>query len=396
MSFEIGSVIIQTLINHGFEAYFVGGAVRDSILGIEVDDIDIATSAPPEKVIEIFPKTIPVGIEHGTVIVRMRHLSFEVTTFRREGKYLDYRHPSSVDFVTSINEDLMRRDFTINAMALTIDGKLVDPFDGQVDLKRRVLRTVGEPNERFQEDPLRMMRGVRFISSLGFTLDECTKKSILGNNQLLENIAIERITVEFEKMLMGKFYTMAFQELVNSKLYQFLPGSMPAEGLIAFGSLEILQNITIEERWSLLLYKCQIRQLDHFLKQWKLPRQKLKKIISITNLINEKEINEINPWFVYKEGLDSAISFSKLKNILNQTEHSNEIIQEIGDKLSITNRRELAVNGTDLMQWINRKPGPWIEQLLEEIEKLVITKELPNERGGIKQWVTQRNLLEAD
>lgn len=396
MSFEIGAVIIKKLNEYGYDAYFVGGAVRDSFLGRAIDDIDIATAAPPEKVIEIFPKTIPVGIEHGTVIVRMEHLSFEVTTFRREGNYQDFRHPSSVDFISSITEDLKRRDFTINAMAQTIDGEIIDPFDGQADLTRKLIKTVGSPDERFQEDPLRIMRGIRFISMLGFSLDESTRDSIINNKAFLTNIAIERLTVEFEKMLLGESLTKAIQELVHTEVYRYLPGLVNRDGLINFGNNKIPTSCTIEERWGLLCYFCHDDYPLSFLKKWKLPNQKIKKIINYTILLNGENLKDINAWFVYKEGLETTLAFRRLKAVLNQTGVSDHEIKEIYEGLSIKSRHEMNIDGNDLIKWCDRHPGPWIEQILAEIEKLIVNRQLFNEKAAIKEWVMWRSQSEVD
>jgi tRNA nucleotidyltransferase (CCA-adding enzyme) len=167
--------IIKQLKAHGHEAYFVGGAVRDFLLRRPIGDVDIATSALPEEVMRIFPKTIGVGVEHGTVMVLHEGTPYEVTTFRTEGKYEDYRRPESVTFVRSLHEDLKRRDFTMNAIAMNEHGQMIDPFAGQEAIKRKMIQTVGDAKARFSEDALRMMRALRFVSQLGFYLSEETK-----------------------------------------------------------------------------------------------------------------------------------------------------------------------------------------------------------------------------
>lgn len=158
--------IIEQIQKHGFEAYAVGGCVRDSLLGRTPDDWDITTSAKPQEVKAIFPRTIDTGIEHGTVTVMMGKEGFEVTTYRIDGAYLDGRHPESVEFSSNLVEDLKRRDFTINAMAYNEQQGLVDVFEGIEDMQRKVIRCVGNPKERFGEDALRMMRAIRFRHSL--------------------------------------------------------------------------------------------------------------------------------------------------------------------------------------------------------------------------------------
>ena len=163
--------VLQRLEDAGFEAYFVGGSVRDVLLDRHVHDIDITTSAYPEEVKELFEKSIDTGIKHGTVTVLYEGESYEITTFRTESGYQDFRRPDHVTFVQNLDEDLKRRDFTINALAMDIRGQIIDPFNGVEDLKKRVIRAVGNPETRFHEDGRRMMRAVRFMSQLEFKLE---------------------------------------------------------------------------------------------------------------------------------------------------------------------------------------------------------------------------------
>lgn len=195
--------IIHTLQQHGFEAYAVGGCVRDSILGRIPDDWDITTSATPEETKALFARTFDTGIEHGTITVLLDKEGFEVTTYRVDGKYEDCRHPSEVTFTRCLTEDLLRRDFTINAMAYNDKDGLVDIFGGMADLYEKRIRCVGNAKERFGEDALRILRAVRFASQLNFEIEEETKKGILELSPTLANISAERIQVELIKMLIS-------------------------------------------------------------------------------------------------------------------------------------------------------------------------------------------------
>src|SRR5699024_1116338 len=164
--------VLNKIIEAYFESYFVGGSVRDHLLNLEVNDVDIATSALPHEIKQIFKRTVDVGIEHGTVLVLYNDESYEITTFRTESTYKDFRRPDSVTFVRSLREDLKRRDFTMNAIAVDIDGHVFDPYEGIKDLKAEIIRAVGNPHERFREDALRMMRAVRFAAQLDFEIEE--------------------------------------------------------------------------------------------------------------------------------------------------------------------------------------------------------------------------------
>ena len=193
--------IIETLETAGYEAYVVGGCVRDMILGREPKDWDITTSAKPEEVKSLFRRTIDTGIEHGTVTVMVGKIGYEVTTYRMDGKYADHRHPDEVIFTPSLEEDLKRRDFTINAMAYNPKTGLVDLYGGKEDIRDHIIRAVGNPEERFDEDALRMLRGVRFAGQLGFDIEDKTLAAISEKASTITYTSAERIQVELVKLL---------------------------------------------------------------------------------------------------------------------------------------------------------------------------------------------------
>ena len=196
--------IIRELMAHGFEAYAVGGCVRDSVLGREPEDWDITTSAKPEQVKQIFHRTVDTGIEHGTVTVLIDKEAYEVTTYRVDGEYEDHRHPKEVTFTASLEEDLKRRDFTINAMAYNPQTGLVDIFEGIDDLNKKIIRCVGNPRERFDEDALRILRAIRFSAQLGFEIDNMTKEAMTEKAETLRDVSAERIRIELVKLLVSK------------------------------------------------------------------------------------------------------------------------------------------------------------------------------------------------
>ncbi|MBD8497589.1 CCA tRNA nucleotidyltransferase [Paenibacillus sp. CAU 1523] len=195
--------IIRAIEQQGHQAYMVGGCVRDTILDRPIHDIDIATSAAPEQVCEWFERVIPTGLQHGTVTVVTKRGTYEVTTFRREGGYVDNRRPASVEFITDVTEDLRRRDFTMNAMAVDADGMLLDPFDGQVDLQAHRVRTVGHAEERFSEDALRMLRALRFASVLQMRIAKGTWRALVKLRAGLAPVAMERVREELWKLTAG-------------------------------------------------------------------------------------------------------------------------------------------------------------------------------------------------
>lgn len=195
--------IIKTLQDNGFEGYSVGGCVRDVMLDRIPMDWDITTSAKPEEVKALFVRTIDTGIQHGTVTVLMNGVGYEVTTYRVDGEYVDHRHPKEVNFTSNLVEDLKRRDFTINAMAYNDESGVIDCFEGQEDLEKKVVRAVGNPLDRFDEDALRMLRAVRFAAQLDFQIEEETKNAITEKAETLSHVSAERIRVELEKLIKG-------------------------------------------------------------------------------------------------------------------------------------------------------------------------------------------------
>lgn len=198
--------VVERLERYGYEAYVVGGCVRDSLLGRCPKDWDVCTNALPEEVLRVFRRfhVIKTGLQHGTVTVMADHQPVEVTTFRIDGNYTDNRHPDSVNFVSRVEEDLARRDFTINAMAYNPTRGLVDAFDGRADLRARIIRCVGEPDARFNEDGLRILRALRFAARYNFGIETETAFSIHRNRHLLENVSVERIFSELKGILIGE------------------------------------------------------------------------------------------------------------------------------------------------------------------------------------------------
>lgn len=204
--FQKALPILEKIKNKNYEVYFVGGSVRDVLLNRPIHDVDIATSAYPQEIKTIFSRTVDVGIEHGTVLVLNGDDGYEVTTFRTEDVYVDFRRPSHVNFVRSLNEDLKRRDFTINALALTDKGEIIDLFHGIEDLNQKVLRAVGVAKERFREDALRILRGFRFAAHLDFIIEKETLEAMKESSSLLEKISIERSFIELDKLLTSPFW----------------------------------------------------------------------------------------------------------------------------------------------------------------------------------------------
>lgn len=381
--------ILNELEQSGYEAYFVGGAVRDNLLGKPVGDIDIATSATPEQVQALFEKVIPVGLEHGTVVVRYNHNSYEVTTFRVDGEYVDFRHPETVKFVTSIEEDLSRRDFTMNAIAMDKTGVLIDPFDGQLAIQRGEITTVGVAEERFEEDPLRMMRALRFVSQLSFTLDETTFNAVVKLKKLMQHISIERITVEFEKLFKGRDANKAWHLLIKSGLHKYLPIFKERDELVeACKDLHWRPLGDIAEAIAIFLLINPSVEVDHWVKQWKLSNKMKRKILSLLNAWTSYQTNNLK-WTLYKLGEDHLAAFYRIVQIIdNESSLKLESMKEIHKHLPIQSRADLELDGNDIKSWFSsHRPGPWIQSFLTSVEELVVNGELNNQKDAIKERV---------
>ena len=214
---------LDVLIENGYEAYLVGGCVRNWLMGVKPHDFDITTNALPEQIMQCFDgyRTIETGIKHGTITVIIDGESLEITTYRADGEYLDNRRPESVEFVSDLSQDLSRRDFTMNAIAYS-NGKLVDLFDGAEDIQNGLIRCVGNPEKRFDEDALRIMRALRFSATLGFKIEPETAKAIMNKCGLLKNISAERIYIELKKLICGDFAAQVLSKFA-SVICQIIP-----------------------------------------------------------------------------------------------------------------------------------------------------------------------------
>ncbi|QTM99635.1 CCA tRNA nucleotidyltransferase [Sediminibacillus dalangtanensis] len=386
-AFSNGKNILEKLERHGYSAFFVGGAVRDFLIGRPIGDIDITTSAKPEQVKEVFPKVIPVGIEHGTVIVRHNGESFEVTTFRVEEGYSDFRHPDEVEFVDDLEKDLARRDFTMNAIAMDKQGKVIDPYYGRKSIKNKMIRTVGNPSERFSEDPLRMLRALRFASQLDFQLDSETFSALADGAVMIKEISTERITGELEKLFAGPYVSKGVELLRRSNLVDCLPVFKENRRLqdslrqvkVPFGQLS--------ELICMLVYWDKQVTISEWTKAWKLSNRTKKEAEQLYEAISYSRKKQIDAWLVYQlpsHLLDSFIRLHTTYFSPVRIDYINHLIHS----LPIRQKRDLSVTGKDLIQWFpERKKGPWINQALTSLEKLVVIGELPNQKNVLKEWL---------
>ncbi|MBL0846111.1 CCA tRNA nucleotidyltransferase [Mammaliicoccus fleurettii] len=393
--FEDAKWIIEALENHGHHAYFVGGSVRDYLMDKHISDVDITTSALPEEVESIFDKTLPIGKEHGTIIVLGSGQQFEVTTFRKDGDYVDHRRPTSVQFVTDLYEDVARRDFTMNAIAMDKSYQLHDYFNGLKDINNKIIKAVGTPIDRMEEDALRIMRGVRFQAQTGFNIDDETKEAMSQSAHLLDKIAIERIVVELKEMISGNYVYHIIQTMKDMAIFKYIP---------------FFKNINLEtifipqhsnfELWIASLcyiYHLELSSLNHL----KISNKEKHEIISYYNLFNEFENRNISKVemtsMIYNYGnnkVNKVIQFiyennQSLNIQFHPTIMNTILVNEIYDKLPIYDKSDLSINGQIIMNEFNKNGGPWIKDILNKVEQAVILNKVNNTQNELIEWVRE-------
>ena len=385
MNFNIPSnvqLIIDTFYKNGYEAFMVGGCIRDLLLNKIPTDYDIATSAPPDITQKLFLKTIPTGIKHGTITVIINEIPYEITTYRTEGKYVDNRHPNEVNFVTNIKDDLSRRDFTINAFAYNYNVGLLDYFNGLNDLNSKLIKCVGDPNTRFNEDALRILRAIRFSAQLDFNIDKKTYSSIKNNYKLINNISKERIRNELEKILLCSNPIKGLNYLNETQISSLIFSSigelihlnrnlslLPKDICIRISGL--FRN-TNPDKVKLLLKELrfsnnEINKIYLFISNYKYISSTTSKI-EVKNIIANVGRNNINNLISMYEVLEE-------KKLDNFKKHSNYIISN-KDTLYI---KELNIDGSILKSKLQLNSGKIISETLNHLLDLVINETISND-----------------
>lgn len=381
--------VLERINQAGFEVYFVGGCVRDTLLQRPLHDVDLATSAYPQEIKQIFPQTIDTGIEHGTVTVIYQKKAYEITTFRTESGYQDYRRPDKVEFVRSLKEDLKRRDFTINALAMNAQGEIIDLFAGMADLQQRQIRAVGVAADRFHEDALRMLRAVRFQAQLNFTIEKQTLAGIKTNAALLSHIATERIREEFIKLMEGSNRQAGLISLYQTQLYRFCPGLATYDfpKILQFAAGQITDEATV---WSFLAYLGNLKraQVRPFLRQWKVANNNIKLAQAAIELLNNYQGSN---WQLYIAGQAATAIAAQVLRLTCQQELAEQLIEQYQD-LPLKSPQQLAINGQQIMQVLNLSPGPQIGQYLKQIQQAIVAGKLVNDYQTIVNYLKNNNL----
>jgi tRNA nucleotidyltransferase (CCA-adding enzyme) len=354
--------VLTQFERHGYEAYVIGGYVRDALLGIRSDDVDITTSATPQQVKELFEHTLDVGIAHGSVTVIVDQQSFDITTFRSDGSYANHRHPDHVDFGDSLEMDVARRDFTMNAIAMNAKEDLIDLVGGRSDIEQKRIKAIGDPFERMQEDALRIVRALRFVSVLGFALDAPLFEAMKEHQHLVSTIAMERIQMEVQKLLRGHYI-----DQVNHYLKSLSIAVLPPQ-FVNDPTLSLVEQLGIAEHND-----------ANFQSKFILSKPEQKQLTFLRALTSDVPDNYQLYASAYPEAMirvGSVLYGWDRQQLEAQLKH-----------LVIHQRVDLAITGHDIKQL--GLQGPAIESVLIHIEKAVVAHQIPNQKPEILAYAKE-------
>ncbi len=370
---------LEVLERNGFEAYLVGGCVRDFLLGRIPNDYDITTNALPDRIIEIFSDyhTIPTGIKHGTVTVIIKKFQIEITTYRKDSTYSDNRHPDSVEFTPSLKEDLARRDFSMNGMAMNLNQNITDIYNGREDMKNHIVKCIENPDRRFDEDALRILRALRFASQLDFKIEKNTSDSIHKNAENLKNISAERINAELEKLIAGKnpYYILKKYEDV---IKVFMPEYSYSESILK-------KNIDSQliKRSAFFL---NIKSVYDIMKRLKYSNKDINDTVKLIEYFNADISSKPALKIILKNiGTELTENLLDFRNACGQdTSHSEKLLDEILKNNECYLISQLDINGRDLMLmgFSGIQTGKILNTLLEK----VINDEIENNKTALKEY----------
>lgn len=368
-------IVLRILEENDFESYIVGGAVRDYLLKMPINDVDITTAATPNQVLKLFKGT-PTGIKYGTVTIKFKEHEFEVTTFRSEEGYYDLRHPEEIIFETDVLKDIQRRDFTMNGLLMDKTGLIIDHVDGKKDIRYKYIKTIGNPDERFNEDALRMLRAFYFQSKLDFEIDEETKQSITKNRNLIKEIAAERTLDEMLKILQGQHLKKALSNMIDTKVHEVLPGLK--DGILHFVKQNEMPLVDV------FFSTCFV--LNGFVPEyWRFSNKHRHKYQTVINLCNLT--TNYGPKELYEYGLEYCQTANRVNYILGRSELKVLDLAKDFDNLPIKSNQDLKFRARDILKLTNKKPGAWLNNLITTMVNEVLEGNLENNYNSLKQYV---------
>ena len=358
--------VLKEINDNGYIAYIVGGYVRDYLLGIESNDIDICTNAKPKEIREIFKDKCLPNEDYGSVVIEIKNVKYEITTFRKEIGYIDNRRPAEIKYIDSLEEDLLRRDFTINAICMDKDGNIIDLLNGKTDLDKKLIRTIGDSNNKISEDSLRILRAIRFATILDFDLDKDLYNAILTNKGLLANLSYNRKKDELDKIFISPNFRKGIELLIELGLDK----ELEIPNLNKVLKTDVSSSIGI---WSILnvgdIYPFNKNEID---------------IIDDVNKV--VELDNFNPKVLYKYGLyvNSVAGKIKKEDIKKITETYNNLI--------IKNRKDIDITTDEILAILKKEPGEYLKDIYETIEEEILYNRLNNNKRDICKYIKDKYL----
>ena len=380
---EAGLEVLKIMEMNGYEAYFVGGFVRDFILKYEPNDIDIATNALPEQLENIF-EVIKTGIKYNSITIVYEGYQFEATTYRIEGAYHDNRHPV-YQIASSLTDDLKRRDFTINAMAMNKDFLIVDLFDGQVDIKNKVIKTVYDPYRRFNEDALRMLRACYFSAKLGFEIEHETFNAIKKLSHLVQSLSQDRICWELEKLVNSKYANIGIKYLIDTNIAPYLVNFK--DGLYILNS-----NSKMKFNWKEFLA---ISFYDHVndLNEIHLKSTLAKEVKEAITLAKKEPKNRFTNADLFDFGKEVALIANKINVVYSGAKDQSKLINDNYDNLAIHTLMELSVKGQDIIDNVKLQNNKMVSVILQDVKEKVLLNKLENKKECIIKYIKKHYSL---
>ena len=351
--------LIKELTEHNYKAYIVGGFVRDLLLGRESQDIDIATNATPKEIQEVFQDSFLPTEDYGSVVVNKYGIRFEITTFRKEFTYQDHRKPVEIEYIDDLYQDLLRRDFTINAICIDENGEIIDFLGGRDDLERKLIRTVGDADERFEQDALRILRAIRFATVLDFQLDADVVVAIRKHRDLLKELSYHRKKEELDKMFVSGRAAQGIEMLLDFHLDKHL-------------NLEHLSDVkntnSLIGIWSIL----NVEEIYPFSNNEKEMMKDIREVMPLNNY---------DPFVLFEYGLYVNSVAGEMKGL------DKKKITESYNSLVIHSRKDLDITSEEIMDALDREPGEYLGDIYDDIEKEVLYHRLNNDKGDLLNYI---------
>ena len=359
---ETALKVIEKIENHGYQAYIVGGFVRDYLLDIKSNDVDICTNATPKDLVEIFETAVLPKEDYGSVTIYVKNNRFEITTFRAEIAYKDFRRPEQIEYINDLYKDLLRRDFTINTLCMDKNRHIIDKLGARADLENKIIKTVGNADERFHEDALRILRAVRFYTKLNFELSSEVIRGIEKNKNLLNNISYERKKEELDKIFASPNAKKGIDLLIKLGLDKVLKLNNLSNVVNTDSLISIWAIIDIEEN------------------TYRFTNNEKELIKNVKKALN---FNNVDAYNLYKYGLYVNSIAGSIKGI------SKEDITRSYDNLVIHSRKELNVTANDIIKQLNIATGPYLKEIYDTLEKEVLYKRLTNNKKELLDYCFQ-------